>query len=76
MLYQNACQLIGHTPLLRLNNIEKILNLQVNLLAKVEFFNPTGSVKDRTALAMIEDAEEKGILKENSVIIIIICYYF
>ena len=69
MLYQNACQLIGHTPLLRLNNIEKILNLQVNLLAKVEFFNPTGSVKDRTALAMIEDAEEKGILKENSVII-------
>ena len=53
MLYQNASELIGRTPLLRLNNIEKKFNLNVNLLAKIEFFNPTGSVKDRIALSMI-----------------------
>ena len=69
MIYQNASQLIGNTPLLRLNNIEKKLNLNVTLLAKVEYFNPSGSVKDRVALSMIEDAEKKGILHHDSVII-------
>ena len=69
MIYQNASQLIGNTPLLRLNNIEKKLNLNVTLLAKVEYFNPSGSVKDRVALSMIEDAEKKGILHHDSVVI-------
>ena len=69
MIYQNASQLIGNTPLLRLNNIEKRLNLNVTLLAKVEYFNPTGSVKDRIALSMIEDAEEKGKIHNDTVII-------
>ena len=69
MIYQNASQLIGNTPLLRLNNIEKRLNLNVTLLAKVEYFNPTGSVKDRIALSMIEDAEEKGKIHNDTIII-------
>ena len=69
MIYQNASELIGRTPLLRLNNIEKKFNLNVNLLAKVEFFNPTGSVKDRIALSMIQFAEQKGVLQRNSVVI-------
>ena len=69
MIYQNASEIIGKTPVLRLNNIEKKFKLNVNLLAKVEFFNPTGSVKDRIALSMIEDAEKKGILQRNSVVI-------
>ena len=69
MIYQNASELIGRTPLLRLNNIEKKFNLNVNLYAKVEFFNPTGSVKDRTALSMIETAEKQGKLQRDSVII-------
>ena len=69
MIYQNASEMIGKTPLLRLNNIEKKFKLNVNLLAKVEFFNPTGSVKDRIALSMIEDAEKNGILQRNSVVI-------
>ena len=69
MIYQNASEIIGKTPLLRLNNIEKKFKLNVNLLAKVEFFNPTGSVKDRIALSMIEDAEKQGILQRNSVVI-------
>jgi cysteine synthase A len=69
MIYQNASEIIGKTPLLRLNNIEKKFKLNVNLLAKVEFFNPTGSVKDRIALSMIEDAEKNGILQRNSVVI-------
>lgn len=69
MIYQNASQLIGNTPLLRLNNIEKKLNLNVTLLAKVEYFNPTGSVKDRIALSMIEDAEKKGIIHSDTVVI-------
>ena len=69
MIYQNASQLIGNTPLLRLNNIEKKLNLNVTLLAKVEYFNPSGSVKDRVALSMLEDAEKKGILHHDSVVI-------
>ena len=69
MLYQNASELIGRTPLLRLNNIEKKFNLNVTLLAKVEFFNPTGSVKDRIALSMIETAEKQGKLQRDSAII-------
>ena len=69
MIYQNASQLIGNTPLLRLNNIEKRLNLNVTLLAKVEYFNPTGSVKDRIALSMIEDAEQKGKIHSDTVVI-------
>ena len=69
MIYQNASQLIGNTPLLHLNNLEKRLNLNVTLLAKVEYFNPTGSVKDRIALSMIEDAEKKGIIHNDTVII-------
>ena len=69
MIYQNACQLIGNTPLLHLNNIEKRLNLNVTLLAKIEYFNPTGSAKDRIALSMIEDAEQKGIMHNDTVVI-------
>ena len=69
MIFQNASELIGKTPLLRLNNIEKKYNLNVSLYAKVEFFNPTGSVKDRIALSMIEDAEKKGKLQRDSVVI-------
>jgi cysteine synthase A len=69
MIYQNASQLIGNTPLLHLNNLEKRLNLNVTLLAKVEYFNPTGSVKDRIALSMIEDAEQKGKIHNDTVVI-------
>ena len=62
-------ELIGHTPLLELNNFSKAKGLTASLVAKVEFFNPGGSVKDRIALAMIEDAEQKGILKPGATII-------
>ena len=65
----NATQLIGNTPLLKLNKIEKKYDLKANLLGKMEYLNATGSIKDRIALAMIEDAEERGVLKEGSVII-------
>ena len=68
-IYTSADQLIGHTPLLELTHIEKDENLSAKLLAKLEYFNPAGSVKDRIALAMIEDAEEKGILKPGATII-------
>ena len=69
-IYTSATQLIGHTPLLKVNNYMKDQNIEgVELLAKLEYFNPAGSVKDRIALAMIEDAEKKGILKEGSTII-------
>ena len=68
-IYTSADQLIGKTPLLELSNIEKNLNLGAKLLAKLEYFNPAGSVKDRIAKAMLDDAEEKGLLKEGSVII-------
>lgn len=68
-IYKSAAELIGKTPLLELTNIEKKLSLNATLLAKLEYFNPAGSVKDRVALAMINDAEEKGLLKEGSVII-------
>lgn len=68
-IYHTAAELIGKTPLLELSNTEKELNLNAKLLAKLECFNPAGSVKDRVAYEMITDAEEKGILKEGSVII-------
>ncbi len=68
-IYKGATELIGNTPLVELTNIEKELGLQATLLVKLEYLNPAGSVKDRVAKAMIEDAEEKGVLKEGSVII-------
>ena len=68
-IYTSADQLIGKTPLLELSNIEKKLHLNAKLLAKLEYFNPAGSVKDRIAKALLDDAEEKGLLKEGSVII-------
>ena len=68
-IYTSADQLIGGTPLLELTHIEKALGLKAKILAKLEYFNPAGSVKDRIAKAMIEDAEAKGLLKEGSVII-------
>lgn len=68
-IYTSADQLVGKTPLLELTHIEKSLGLQAKIYAKLEYFNPAGSVKDRIAKAMIEDAEEKGLLKEGSVII-------
>ena len=68
-IYTSADQLIGKTPLLELTHIEKNLGLQARILAKVESFNPSGSVKDRIAKAMIDDAEAQGLLKPDSVII-------
>ena len=68
-IYTSADQLIGKTPLLELTNIEKEEGLEAKLLAKLEYFNPAGSVKDRIAKAMIDDAEAKGLLKPGSVII-------
>lgn len=68
-IYTSADMLIGKTPLLELTNIEKRFNLKAKLIAKVEFFNPAGSVKDRVGLAMINDAEKTGKLTKNSVII-------
>ena len=68
-IYTSADQLIGKTPLLELTHIEKTEGLEATVLAKLEYFNPAGSVKDRIAKAMIDDAEAKGLLKEGSVII-------
>ena len=68
-IYKGTLGLIGNTPLVEVTNIEKELHLEATVLAKLEYFNPAGSVKDRIAKAMIEDAEEKGQLKEGSVII-------
>ena len=68
-IYTSADQLIGHTPLLELTHIEKAHGLKARIVAKLEYFNPAGSVKDRIARAMIDDAEAKGILKPGSVII-------
>lgn len=65
----SVTELIGHTPMMELTHIEKELGLQAKIIAKLEYFNATGSVKDRIAEKMIEDAEEKGILKQGSVII-------
>lgn len=68
-IYASMEELIGRTPLLELGRMEKVLNLEARLLAKLEFRNPAGSAKDRVARAIIRDAEERGILKEGSVII-------
>lgn len=68
-IYKSASELIGKTPLLELTNIEKNEKLEAKLLAKLEYFNPAGSVKDRVAFEMIDDAEKKGVLKKDSVII-------
>lgn len=68
-IYKGAVGLIGNTPLVEIANVEKELGLEATILVKLEYLNPAGSVKDRIAKAMIEDAEEKGILKEGSVII-------
>ena len=68
-IYRSADELIGGTPLMELTHIEKELGLKAKILAKLEYFNPAGSVKDRIAKAMIDDAEERGLLKEGSVII-------
>ena len=68
-IYKGTLGLIGNTPLVEVTNIEKELGLEAKLLVKLEYFNPAGSVKDRIAKEMIEDAEEKGLLKEGSTII-------
>ena len=68
-VYTSADQLVGKTPLLELVHIEKAEGLEANVLGKLEYFNPAGSVKDRIAKAMIDDAEQKGLLKDGSVII-------
>lgn len=68
-IYEGTLGLIGNTPLVEISNMEKLHGLEARVLVKLEYFNPAGSVKDRIAKAMIEDAEEKGLLKEGSVII-------
>src|SRR5574344_505473 len=68
-VFTSADQLIGHTPLLELSHLEKEFNLDAKIIAKVEYFNPSGSVKDRIAFAMIEDAEKSGKLKKDFTII-------
>ncbi len=68
-IYKKATELIGNTPLLELGNYEKAHGLEATILAKLEYLNPAGSVKDRIALAMLEDAERRGLLKPGSVII-------
>ena len=68
-IYNNLTELIGCTPLLEVRNIEKAENLKAKVIVKIESFNPGGSVKDRIALAMIEDAERKGTLKSGGLII-------
>ncbi|MBR2590085.1 MAG: cysteine synthase A [Clostridia bacterium] len=68
-IYKSTLALIGNTPLVEVTNVEKKLDLQARILVKLEYFNPAGSVKDRIAKAMIEDAEQRGLLKDGSVII-------
>ena len=68
-IYQRITDLIGGTPLLELGNYERKNGLEARLLAKLEYFNPAGSIKDRIARAMLDDAEEKGLLKPGAVII-------
>ena len=63
-IYNGALELVGNTPLVEVKNIEEELGLEARILVKLEYFNPAGSVKDRIAKAMIEDAEEKGLLKD------------
>ena len=66
MIYKSAAELIGKTPLMELTNFEKANNLEAKIIAKLEYFNPAGSVKDRIAKGMIDDAEAKGILNKDS----------
>ncbi len=68
-IYKSLTELVGHTPLLEVSNVEKALGLEAHLVVKLEYFNPGGSVKDRIALAMIEDAEQRGVLKPGGLII-------
>lgn len=68
-IYNNIVELVGNTPLMRMSNYCKVHNIESNILVKIEKYNPAGSVKDRVALEMIEDAERKGLLKEGSTII-------
>ena len=68
-VYESITELIGRTPIMRVSNLEREYGVEANILAKLEYFNPAGSIKDRAALYMIEDAKEKGILKDGSVII-------
>ena len=68
-IYKGTLGLIGNTPLVEVTNIEKELGLKARVLVKLEYFNPAGSVKDRIALAMIEDAEAKGVLQAGATII-------
>ena len=68
-IHTSSLELIGNTPLVEFVNIEKELGLSAKIVAKLEYFNPAGSVKDRIAKAMIDDAEEKGLLKEGTAII-------
>lgn len=68
-IYENITQLIGKTPLVELKNYEKVANAEAKIVAKLEYFNPAGSVKDRIAKAMVEDAESKGLLKKGATII-------
>ena len=68
-IYKGALELVGNTPLMEVVNVERELGLKARVLVKLEYLNPTGSVKDRAAKSMIEDAEERGILKEGAVII-------
>ena len=69
MIHKNITDLIGHTPLVELSKFSALQGLDTPIIAKVEFFNPGGSVKDRVGLAMIEDAERKGTLKPGATII-------
>ena len=66
-VYENVLELIGHTPLVKLNRMTE--GIEATILAKLEFYNPTGSVKDRIGLAMIEDAEKRGIIKKGDSIV-------
>ena len=68
-IYENVTEMIGKTPLMRVRNFAKAYGVSDSILAKLEYFNPAGSIKDRAALYMIEDAERKGVLREGSVII-------
>lgn len=68
-IHQKLTELIGNTPLLALLNYSQIQNIEANVVAKLEYFNPAGSVKDRIGYAMIKDAEEKGLINKDSVII-------
>ena len=69
MIYSKITELIGNTPLVELTNLEREENLDARVVAKVEFFNPAGSIKDRIALEMIEEAERKGLIKKGATII-------